>query len=292
MNCRDVRRNLLAWVEGELDEVTWLAVTQHVESCECCREEAEKWRQIVAAVRAVAKSDGIPPVPKRLIAQLQTQKVRLPSFVSVFITACLAFLLGWHARSIALSRSPNQTNSSLKATTLSVTKPKKGCRLIDALLPINAKPFPVANRNGVSDGKTFGGRPSFLKRPPKSLFEPANRTSHFHPLTLNGATAFAFGANDLSKRRLFNRTSMREEVPSDESADEATDEPIVLVPWSLALVWEQGVSQEPQTYRIFVQVTDPQSQTVRAIKVDTTEHQSIVAEWSEQEFRAKDNESE
>jgi len=85
---------------------------------------------------------------------------------------------------------------------------------------------------------------------------------------------------------------MREEVPSDESADEATDEPIVLVPWSLALVWEQGVSQEPQTYRIFVQVTDPQSKTVRAIKVDTTEHQSIVAEWSEQEFRAQDNESE
>jgi hypothetical protein len=292
MNCRDVRRNLLAWVEGELDEVTWLAVTQHVESCEYCREEAEKWQQIVATVRAVAKSDGIPPVPKRLIAQLQTQKVRLPSFVSVFITACLAFLLGWHARSIALSRSPNQTDSSLEATTLSATKPKKGCRLIDALLPINAKPFPVANRNGVSDDETFGERPSFLKRPPKSLFEPANRTSHFHPLTLKGATAFAFGANDLSKRRLFNRTSMREEVPSDESADEATDEPIVLVPWSLALVWEQGVSQEPQTYRIFVQVTDPQSQTVRAIKIDTTEHQSIVAEWSEQEFRAQDNESE
>jgi hypothetical protein len=246
----------------------------------------------VAAVRAVAKSDGIPPVPKRLIAQLQTQKVRLPSFVSVFITACLAFLLGWHARSIALSRTLNQTDSSLKATTLSVTKPKKGCRLIDALLPINAKPFPVANRNGVSDDETFGGRPSFLKRLPKSLFEPANRTSHLHPLTLKGATAFAFGANDLSKRRLFNRTSMREEVPPDESADEATDEPIVLVPWSLALVWEQGVSQEPQTYRIFVQVTDPQSQTVRAIKIDTTEHQNIVAEWSEQEFRAKDNESE
>ncbi|MCC6037743.1 MAG: zf-HC2 domain-containing protein [Armatimonadetes bacterium] len=292
MNCRDVRRNLLAWVEGELDEATWLAVTQHVESCEYCREEAEKWRQIVATVRAVAKSDGIPPVPKRLIAQLQTQKVRLPSFVSVFITACLAFLLGWHARSIALSRSPNQTDSSLKATTISATKPKKGCRLIDALLPINAKPFPVAIRNGVSDGETFGGRPSFLKRLPKSLFEPTNRASHFHPLTLNGATAFAFGADDLSKRCLFNRTSMRKEVPSDESADEATDEPIVLVPWSLALVWEQGVSQEPQTYRIFVQVTDPQSQTVRAIKVDTTEHQSIVAEWSEQEFRAQDNESE
>jgi hypothetical protein len=292
MNCRDVRRNLLAWVEGELDEATWLAVTQHVESCECCREEAEKWRQIVAAVRAVAKSDGIPPVPKRLIAQLQTQKVRLPSFVSVFITACLAFLLGWHARSIALSRTLNQTDSSLKATTISATKPKKECRLIDALLPINAKPSPIANRNGVSDDETFGERPSFLKRLPKSLFEPANRTSHFHPLTLNGATAFAFGANDLSKRRLFNRTSMREEVPSDESADEATDEPIVLVPWSFALVWEQGVSQEPQTYRIFVQVTDPQSQTVRAIKIDTTEHQNIVAEWSEQEFRAQDNESE
>ena len=85
---------------------------------------------------------------------------------------------------------------------------------------------------------------------------------------------------------------MREEVPSDESADEATDEPIVLVPWSLALVWEQGVFQEPQTYRIFVQVTDPQSQTVRAIKIDKTEHQNIVAEWSEQEFRAQDNESE
>ena len=291
MNCRDVCRNLLAWVEGELDEVTWLAVTQHVESCECCREEAEKWRQIVAAVRTVAKSDDIPPVPKRLIAQLQTQKVRLPSFVSVFITACLAFLLGWHARSIALSRSPNQTDSSSKAT-ISTTKPKKGCRLIDALLPINAKPFSVANRKGVSDGETFGERPSFLKRPQKSLFEPANRTSHFHPLTLKGATAFAFGANDPSKRCLFNRTSMREEVPSDESADEMTDEPIVLVPWSLALVWEQGVSQEPQTYRIFVQVTDPQSQTVRAIKIDTTEHQSIVAEWSEQEFGAQDNESE
>jgi anti-sigma factor RsiW len=49
MNCRDVRRNLLAWVEGELDEATWLAVTQHVESCEYCREEAEKWQQIVAS---------------------------------------------------------------------------------------------------------------------------------------------------------------------------------------------------------------------------------------------------
>jgi hypothetical protein len=170
----------------------------------------------------------------------------------------------------------------LKATTLSATKPKKGYRLIDALLPTNAKPFPVANRNGVSDGETFGGRPSFLKRPPKSLFEPANRTSHLHPLTLKGATAFTFGANDSSKRCLFNWTSMREEVPPDEGADEATDEPIVLVPWSFALVWEQGVSQEPQTYRIFVQVTDPQERVVRTVLVDRSELNHVVAELSEQ----------
>lgn len=292
MNCRDVRKSLISWVEGELDEATWLAVTQHVESCECCREEAEKWRQIVAAVRAVAKSDGIPPVPQRLIARLQTQKVRLPSFVSVFITACLAFLLGWHARSIALSHSLNQNNFSLKATMLSATKPRKEYRLIDVLSPLNAKPFPVANRNDIGDGEIFGGRPAYLKQPSKSLFEPANRIGHFHTLALKGATAFAFGADDLSKCCSVNWASTREGMPYDESADEAIDEPIVLVPWSLALVWEQQFSQEPQTYRIFVQVTDPQNQTVRAIKVDTTEPQNIVAEWSEHEFKAYDSEPE
>jgi len=292
MNCRDVRKSLLAWVEGELDEATWLAVTQHVENCERCWEEAEKWRQIVAAVRAVAESDGIPPVSQRLIARLQTQKVRLPSFISVFITTCLAFLLGWHARSIALSRSLNRTNFSLKATALNATKPRKECRLIDVLSSLNAKPLSVANRNNVSDGEIFIGRPASLRQPPKSPFEPANQISRFHPLTLKGATALAFGANDLSKRCSINWTSTHRKMLPDESADEAMDEPIVLVPWSLASVWEQQVSQEPQTYRIFVQVTDPQNQTVRVIKVDTTEHQNIVAEWSEYGFRVQDDEPE
>jgi len=75
---------------------------------------------------------------------------------------------------------------------------------------------------------------------------------------------------------------MRKEVPPDEGADEATDEPIVLVPWSLALVWERGVSQEPQTYRIFVQVTDPQERVVRTVLVDRSELNHVVAELSEQ----------
>ena len=292
MNCRNVRKSLLAWVEGELDEATWLAVTQHVENCERCWEEAEKWRQIVAAVRAIARSNGIPSVPQRLTARLQTQKVRLPSFISVFITACLAFLLGWHARSIALPRSPNQNNFSLKTTMFSETKPRKECQPIGALLSLNTKPFPVANQNYVSDGETFGRRLCSLKRLPGSLFEPANRIVRFHPLTLKGATAFAFGADGLSKHCSVNLASLREEEPSNKSADEAMDEPIVLVPWSLASVWEQQVSQEPQTYRIFVQVTDPQNQTVRVIKVDTTEHQNIVAEWSEYGFRVQDDEPE
>ncbi len=287
MNCRNVRKSLLAWVEGELDEATWLAVTQHVENCEHCWEEAEKWRQMVAVVRTVAKSDGIPPVPNRLIAQLQTQKVRLPSFVSVFITACLAFLLGWHARSIALSRLPDRTDLSLNATTLSTTKPREKRWLTEALLSMNAKPFPVANRNNVNDGEIFVRRPAHLRHLSKSPFEPANRVSRFRPLTLKGATVFAFGTNDSSKRCLFNQTSTRKELPSGGSDDEATNEPIVFVPWSLALVWEQEVSQEPQTYRIFVQVTDPQNRMVRAIKVDTTKHQNIVAEWSEHEFKVQ-----
>lgn len=94
MTCRQVRRQLLAWVEGELDESQWLSLVQHMEVCELCRAEAQRWQRLVAVLRAIAQSDGIPPVPNRLWHRLRTNRRRLPAAVSLFVTACVAFFLG------------------------------------------------------------------------------------------------------------------------------------------------------------------------------------------------------
>ncbi|MFA0762171.1 MAG: hypothetical protein HZLCBSQH_002291, partial [Candidatus Fervidibacterota bacterium] len=53
MTCRQVRRQLLAWVEGELDESQWLSLVQHMEVCELCRAEAQRWQRLVAVLRAI-----------------------------------------------------------------------------------------------------------------------------------------------------------------------------------------------------------------------------------------------
>jgi len=128
MTCRQVRRQLLAWVEGELDESQWLSLVQHMEVCELCRAEAQRWQRLVAVLRAIAQSDGIPPVPNRLWHRLRTHRRRLPAAVSLFVTACVAFFLGWGVRGIAMPFVPPQNAAVAGRGTRDAGRGKKGGR--------------------------------------------------------------------------------------------------------------------------------------------------------------------
>ncbi len=68
MNCHDTRRLLHAYVDGELDLVTCLALEQHLAGCAACRGQ----HAAALAVReAIGRGAARYPAPRRLRRQIQ-----------------------------------------------------------------------------------------------------------------------------------------------------------------------------------------------------------------------------
>jgi len=283
MTCQRVRQNLLAWVEGELDESQWLKLAQHLETCEHCRAEAQQWQRLISTLRAIAQSDGIPLVPPRLWHRLSARRRKLPAIVSLFVTACVAFLLGWGVRGIAMPSDPPKTTFVMERVTNDEGRERKGMRackgagvqasglsLCAETLPSHTS-SPLRVRSvSVSSGNDFD-RLSPL---------PPSRLRFESPLALNGATAMALNT---WRKRSFHLSSL----PFRFNANFPTDEFDLD---NLGAVWQEesvNPTADESGYRIFVQVTDLKEQVVRTVLVDRREPSHVVAEWSEQRLESE-----
>ena len=285
MTCQQVRRNLLTWVEGEMDESQWLKLAQHIETCERCRAEAQQWQRLIATLRAIARSDGIPPVPPRLWHRLTARRRRLPAIVSLFITACVAFLLGWSVRGIAMTSDPPKTTPVMGRGARDEGRERTGMQAckgagVQALgLSLCATTLPSQPSSplqvrfvSISSGNDFD----------RSSTSPLSRMRFESPLALNGATAMAFGVQREHSPYLPSPNfHFAANLPMDEFALDNVG----------AMEWDEDahqVADEP-TYRIFVQVTDLKEQVVRTVLVDRSEPSHVVAEWSEQRMEMGGN---
>ncbi|MCS7264334.1 MAG: zf-HC2 domain-containing protein [Armatimonadetes bacterium] len=280
MNCQQFHRHLLAWIEGELDEATWLSVAQHLENCERCQAEAQRLKQAILALKAIANSDEVPTIPQRLWQKLTPRRKRLPSFAAIFATAFIAFLVGWHARSIASSSQLLQVVTS-EARNVNREIERRQNNLAQKQIALVGNLTLALGKPNNLVGSNRRNRASLLNR----LSSVPTSFSRFSPLTLNGATALAFEkfqpdrlcVNSLERCLAFGGdSSIADELQEFGSDIQLDDESV----WFFVTVENQQPS-EPQPYRIFVQVSDSQTQTVRTIKVDTTDPKNIVAEWSE-----------
>ncbi len=275
MNCRQVHHCLLAWIEGDLDEASWLAVAQHLDRCEHCQKEAQKWQQLIAGLKAIANADSVPPIPQRLWQKLKPHRKRLPSLAAIFATACLAFLLGWHARSIALPHQPLQSDvgKAVRANARTVREQgnmHKGQRALSLSAPAKVYHQESSRQKGEMSSGSFSPVPTSFRRS--------------HSLTLNGATAMACGLSDANFRTNHSLHSSHWTLKSEPIANElqvSENDGELSAEFALVFVPIETLMPQPQPYRIFVQVIDPQTQTVRTVKVDKTEPQHVVAEWSE-----------
>ena len=278
MTCRQVRQNLLAWVEGEMDESQWLKLAQHIETCEHCQAEAQKWQRLIATLQAIARNDGVPPVPPKLWHQLAVRRRKLPVIVSLFVTACFAFLLGWSVRSIAVPSMPPQNAFVVERGMGDEEREKTGGQVgkrigvqglglslrvapssLQPSTPLQVRPIIFSGVNGFD----------------RSSPSPISRWRLDKPLALNGATAMALGIGHKRPFCLLPLNSrFAASLPTDgfaldsaEATGQGTD--------------AYQVADEPP-YRIFVQVTDLKEQVVRTVLLDRSEPNHVVAEWSEQ----------
>jgi len=292
MTCQQVRRNLLTWVEGEMDESQWLKLAQHLETCERCRAEVQQWQRLIATLRGIAQSDGIPPVPPRLWHRLAVRRRKLPAIVSLFMTACTAFLLGWSVRGIAMPSDPPKTTTVMgrgvrdegrermgvqECKHASVQESKRtsergfGLSLwTDTALPSQPSSPLQVRFVSVSTGDDFD----------RLSPSPLSRMRFESPLALNGATAMALNT---WRKRSFHPSSLPLRFTVNFPTEEFDLD-------NLGAVWQED-SVNPATdasgYRIFVQVTDLKEQVVRTVLVDRREPSHVVAEWSEQRLESE-----
>jgi anti-sigma factor RsiW len=87
MNCQEVREQLSAWLDDELDAAASAAVAAHVDRCEACQKE---WCQLRAVDAAL--SELVAPVPPDLAAKVlsRVKPPRRRAWVqSVALAACL-----------------------------------------------------------------------------------------------------------------------------------------------------------------------------------------------------------
>ena len=79
MNCAECRDNLVAYIEGLLDEEESLRCRTHLESCADCRAECEAFanlqQRLDARSRAAATVSVVEPVMRRVLQnQTETEK--------------------------------------------------------------------------------------------------------------------------------------------------------------------------------------------------------------------------
>jgi predicted anti-sigma-YlaC factor YlaD len=87
MECQEVRKQLSAWMDAELDEVAGAALAAHLDSCEACRRE---WRQLKGLESALGYlSAPVPPgLAEKVLARVKTPR-RRQRWQSMALAACL-----------------------------------------------------------------------------------------------------------------------------------------------------------------------------------------------------------
>jgi anti-sigma factor RsiW len=87
MECQEVREQLSAWLDDELDQAAGAALAAHLHQCAACRQE---WRELTALDAALGRLAA--PVPKGL-AEKVLARTRPPRrqawWQSVALAACL-----------------------------------------------------------------------------------------------------------------------------------------------------------------------------------------------------------
>jgi anti-sigma factor RsiW len=110
MGCQEVRQQLSAWLDHELDTAASAALAAHLDSCEACRKQ---WRQLEALEAALGNLAA--PEPPGL-AEKVLARTRPPRrwVQSVALAACLVLgiaLGGSMARTFYAPAAPNGTGS-------------------------------------------------------------------------------------------------------------------------------------------------------------------------------------
>ena len=92
MECQEVRQQLSAWLDDELDNAAGVALAAHLDRCEACRKE---WRRLTALESAL--SNLAAPVPSGL-AEKVLARMRPPRrrqwWQTVALAACLVLGIG------------------------------------------------------------------------------------------------------------------------------------------------------------------------------------------------------
>jgi len=114
MKCQEVRQQLSAWLDAELEEAEGAVLAAHLDECEACRRE---WQDLTALDEALGRLEA--PVPSGL-AEKVLARVRPPRrrqwVQSVALAACLVLgitLGGTMARSFYAPAGINGTEAEV-----------------------------------------------------------------------------------------------------------------------------------------------------------------------------------
>jgi anti-sigma factor RsiW len=114
MECQEVREQLSAWLDAELDEAAAAALSAHVDQCAACQRE---WRQLTALETALGQLSAPVPVglAEKVLAQVRPPR-RRQWWQSVALAACLVLgvaLGGSMARSFYAPEASSHTESEV-----------------------------------------------------------------------------------------------------------------------------------------------------------------------------------
>jgi anti-sigma factor RsiW len=118
MKCQEVREQLSAWVDDELDTATAAAVADHMDGCEACQRE---WRQLKALEAAL--SHLVAPVPlglaEKVLAQVRPPR-RRQWWQSVALAACLVVGIALGGSMARIFYAPGASHTEAEVASLEV----------------------------------------------------------------------------------------------------------------------------------------------------------------------------